>query len=334
MKAVVIKGPGNLEIVEKPVPTPGAGEVLVKIKYCGICGSDLHAFETGFLDPEITIGHEFSGIIEEVGDNCPGWSAGDPVTGNNIIGCGSCSSCMSSRDNLCREVRRLGITDHGTMAEYALFPAKDLVKISKQAPLEQLALTEPLSVALHAANRANTGNSDRVLIIGAGTIGLILLSLLKLKGIENVIVFETNPDRHTTALQMGASAVLDPGQKNLDRDIASLTENKGTNLVFECAGLPETIQEACSRAAAGGKAVILSICYQPAEISFLSLVTQEIDIITAFGKTGKEFKEAAEMIAEGLIDLSPLITGIIPLEKVADAFHNPSSSSIKTLVQF
>ncbi len=334
MKAVIINGPGNLEIVEKPVPKPEPEEILVKIKYCGICGSDLHAFETGFLDPAITIGHEFSGIIEEVGEDCGGWSAGTLVTGNNIISCGSCSSCINSHDNLCREVRRLGITDHGTLAEYALFPAKDLVKISKQAPLEQLALTEPLSVALHAANKANASNSDRVLIIGAGTIGLILLSLLKLRGAKTVIVFEKAPERRTIALQMGASAVIDPGQKNLDREIASLADNQGFNSVFECAGLPETIQEACSRTTAGCKAVILSICYQPVEINFLSLVTQEIDIITAFGKTGSEFREAARMIAEGLIDLSPLISGIIPLENIAEAFHHPSSSSIKTLVHF
>lgn len=334
MKAVIINGPGNLEIVEKPIPKPGPGEILVKIKYCGICGSDLHAFETGFLDPAITIGHEFSGVIEAVGESCKGWSKGDLVTGNNIISCGSCHSCMSSRDNLCREVRRLGITDQGTLAEYAIFPAKDLFKLSEQAPLEQLALTEPLSVALHAVNKVSISHSDSTLIIGAGTIGLAVLTLLKLRDVKSIIVFETNPDRRNTALQMGASAVVDPGQKNLDREIASLTDNQGINLVFECAGLPETIQEACSRAEAGGKAVILSICYQPVEINFLSLVTQEIDIITAFGKTGGEFREAARMIAEGLIDLSPLITGIIPVEKVAEAFRNPKSGSIKTLVQF
>ncbi len=334
MKAVVITGPGNLEIVEKPVPKPAAGEILVKIKYCGICGSDLHAFETGFLDPATTIGHEFSGIIEEIGKDCAGWSKGDPVTGNNIISCGSCSACTSSRDNLCREVRRLGITDHGTMAEYAVFPAKDLVKLSKQAPLEQLVLTEPLSVALHAVNKVNVNPSDRILIIGAGTIGLTLLALLKQRGIKNVIIFETNPERQAIATKLGASAILNPGQKNPDREISTLTGNQGVNLVFECAGLPETIQEACSRAEAGGKAVILSICYQPVELNFLSLVTQEIDIISAFGKRGSEFRAAAKLIADGLIDLSPLITGVIPLEEVAEAFHHPSGSSIKTLIQF
>jgi len=334
LKAAIINGPGNLEIVEKPVPKPGPEEILVKIKYCGICGSDLHAFKTGFLEPSITIGHEFSGVIESVGKGCKGWSAGDRVTGNNIISCGKCSFCFNSRDNLCREVRRLGITDHGTMAEYTLFPAKDLVKLSKEAPLEQLALTEPLSVALHAVNKVSFTGKDWILIIGAGTVGLILLSLLKQKGVENVIVFETNPYRQNTALKMGASAVIDPGQKNLDQEVASLTSNRGLSLVFECAGLPETIQEACSQAAAGGKAVILSICYQPVEINFLSLVTQEIDIVSAFGKTGSEFTEAAGMIAEGLIDLFPLVTGIIPVDKIHEAFNHPASGSIKTLVQF
>jgi len=127
MKAIVIEGPQKLALVEKPVPKPGAGEALVRVKYCGICGSDLHAYETGFLQAGLTIGHEFAGTVAALGAECEGWQEGDSVTGNNIIACGRCRYCRRGEDNLCLEMRRLGITDQGSMAEYVLIPTKDLV---------------------------------------------------------------------------------------------------------------------------------------------------------------------------------------------------------------
>jgi 2-desacetyl-2-hydroxyethyl bacteriochlorophyllide A dehydrogenase len=334
LKTVTLNGPGNLEIVEKPVPVPGPEEALVRIKYCGICGSDLHAFENGFLLPGLTIGHEFSGIIESVGDNCDCRAPGEYVTGNNIIGCGNCSSCRKGLDNLCLEMRRLGITDQGAMAEYAVIPAKDLVKLPKDVSLEQAALTEPLSVGLHAINKININRDDKYLILGAGTIGLVVLALLKYLGVENVVVVEPNPERGAIAKRMGAAKVINPEITKVNREINSLTDNRGMNVVFECAGLPETIQEACSLGVAGATVVVLGICYQPVKLNFLNLVTQEINIITAFGKTSKEFREAAGLIAGGLVDLSPLITGIVPVAEVAKAFHQPSRGKIKTLVVF
>lgn len=334
MKAVVLNGPGNLEIVEKPVPVPGPGEVLVKIRYCGICGSDLHAFETGFFPPGLTIGHEFSGIVKSAGDHCAWWAPGEYVTGNNIIGCGNCSSCQRGLDHLCLEMRRLGITDQGVMAEYAVLPAKDLVKLPRDVSLEQAALTEPLSVGLHAINKIDINRDDKFLIFGAGTIGLVVLALLKYRGVENVVVVEPNPERGALAERIGVAKVINPGITKVNREIMNLTDNRGMDVVFECAGLPETIQGACEQGAAGATVVILSICYRPVELNFLNLVTQEIKIITAFGKTAQEFREAAGLIARGLVDLSPLITGIIPFSEVAEAFHKPSPEKIKTLVVF
>ncbi len=334
MKAVVISSPGNLEILEKPLPVPGRGETLVKIKYCGICGSDLHAFTSGFLPPDLTIGHEFSGIIESVGRDCHGWKPGDYVTGNNIIGCNKCSSCKNGQENLCSDMRRLGITDQGAMAEYVLVPAKDLVKLPKDASLEMAALSEPLSVGLHAINKVKTNRNDHILIFGAGTIGLVILTLLKHFGAKSVTVVEPDPARRNIAEVIGATKTIDPLINSLDSEINKLTDNKGMNVIFECAGLPETIQEACSQGSAGATVVVLSICYQPVELNFLSLVTKEVKIITAFGKTNEEFKKAADMIASGLVDLSPLITGLISLDKIAGAFHDHSGGKIKTLVAF
>ncbi|MBW6464476.1 MAG: alcohol dehydrogenase catalytic domain-containing protein [Firmicutes bacterium] len=334
MKAVIIDGPGSLRIVDKPLPVPGRGEALVKIKYCGICGSDLHAFETGFLPPDLTIGHEFSGIVESVGTGCPGWEEGVFVTGNNIIGCGKCSFCQKGLENLCLDMRRLGITDHGAMAEYALVPVKALVKLPQSASLTEAALSEPLSVGLHAVNKVNITADDSILIIGAGTIGLVILALLQLRAAKAITVVEPDPDRRAIAKSMGALKVIDPFTGSMDSEISRLTGNRGMNVIFECAGLPETIQEACSQAAADATIMVLSICHQPVELNFLSLVTREIKIKTAFGKTSAEFREAANLISSGMIDLSPLVTGLIPLDKVLQTFRKHSGGMIKTLVLF
>lgn len=334
MKTVVISGPGNLEIIEKPKPQPAPGEILVKVDYCGICGSDLHAFHTGFLQPDLTIGHEFSGVVAEVGPNCGNWFPGERVTGNNIIACGSCSFCLEGTENRCSDMCRLGITGPGAMAEYILLPARGLFKLPEHTPLEQAALAEPLSVGLHAINKVDPVAFENALVIGAGTIGLIVLTLLKQRGIKTLIVAEPNPDRAAVAKTMGATAIIDPGKGDPESEINRLTANRGASLVFECAGLPSTIQDACSLAAAGSPVVILSICYQTVGINFLSLVMREIEIKTAFGKTRAEFEEAVRLIGEGILDLTPLISRIIPLRSVKEGFLPSNRGDIKTLVAF
>ncbi len=332
MKAVIITGPGKLEIVEKPKPCPGPGEILVKVEYCGICGSDLHAFHTGFLQPDLTIGHEFSGIVSEAGPGCENWPPGERVAGNNIIACGSCSFCAEERDNQCLNMRRLGITGPGAMAEFIVLPGKDLHRLPENTSLEQAALAEPLSVGLHAVNKFDPDSVENALIIGAGTIGLMVLSLLKLRGIENILVIEPDPERAALAKKMGAAALIDPQKVNTDAEVNRLTSKRGAELVFECAGLPATIQDACNFAASASTVIVLSICYQPVEINFLSLVTREIDIKTAFGKTGAEFKEAVRLIVDKAVDLSPLISRIIPLGSIKEGFEQPTQGKIKTLV--
>lgn len=332
MKAVVITGPGELEIVEKPKPHPGPGEILVKVEYCGICGSDLHAFHTGFLQPDLTIGHEFSGIVSDAGPGCENWSPGERVAGNNIIACGSCSFCAEDRDNQCLNMRRLGITGPGAMAEFIVLPGKDLYRLPGHTSLEQAALAEPLSVGLHAVNKVNPDPVENAIIIGAGTIGLMVLSLLKMRGIENILVIEPDPERAALAKKMGAAALIDPQKGNTDAEVNRLTSNRGAELVFECAGLPATIQDACNFAATASTVIVLSICYQPVEINFLSLVTREIDIKTAFGKTGAEFKEAVRLIVDKAVDLSPLISRVIPLGSIKEGFAQPTQGKIKTLV--
>ncbi len=334
MKAIVIRGPGQLAIIDKEIPRPGPEEALVRIKYCGICGSDRHAFECGFLPPALTIGHEFSGEIAALGEACPGFQVGDYVTGNNIIACGQCHCCLAGRENLCLEMQRLGITAEGTMAEYALIPLKTLVKLADSAKLEHAALTEPLSVALHAANKVNTKAGQQVLILGGGAIGLLVLTLIKNRGAQKVYLVEPDPVKRQVAEKLGAAKTFNPHADKLEKDLMEQTGNLGADLIFECAGLPSTLADACSLAAPGSTIVICGIPFQPVELNFLSLVTREINLITAFGKRDTEFKDAAEMIAGGLLDQLPLISSRVSYREAEKAFREPPAGDIKTLLLF
>jgi len=334
LKALVISRPGSVQVVDKPRPNPGRGEVLVKIKYCGICGSDLHAYKSGYLDKYLTIGHEFSGIIHSTDPECKQWKAGDYVTANNIISCGSCPSCKSNRDNLCRNMRRLGITENGAMAEYVIIPDKNLVSLGNRNILTQAALAEPLSVGLHALNRVQIEKNTPIIILGAGTIGLIILLLLKHHTIKTVYVIEPDHKRRSLAESLGATATFDPGNMPTGQAIEQLTGSERSRIIFECAGRAETIQEACNLGTAGSNIVVTGICSQTVEMNFLSMVTHEVDIITSFGKTSSEFKEAVKLIVNQSIDLSPLITSLIPIEKAGEAFKETHEGQIKMVVSF
>jgi len=332
LKAAVINSPGEIKVIDKPIPQPGRGEVLVKVKYCGICGTDLHAFSTGFFPPGVTIGHEFSGVVAGAGQGCEGWSAGERVTGNNNTPCGSCATCLEGNDNLCPEMRRLGIADNGALAEYLVIPAVSLYRLPDSAPLDAAALAEPVSVALHAVNLSGCRLDQKVLIIGAGTIGLIVLTLLKQRGLKEIAVVEPNRDRAAIAAAMGAAMVIDPRAGGLNSEVDRFSSGRGANLVFECAGIPETISDACSLTGAKGSVIALGICHQPVEINFLSLVTREISIIPAFSKKAAEFKEAVDLIAGARIDLSPLISQVISLDDVEEGFKNYRPENVKVLV--
>lgn len=332
MRAAVINGPGEIKVIEKPIPQPGRGEVLVKVKFCGICGTDLHAFSTGFFPPGVTIGHEFSGVVAGAGQGCEEWTAGEKITGNNNTPCGSCATCLGGNDNLCPEMRRLGIADNGALAEYLVVPAVSLHRLPGKTPLNAAALAEPVSVALHAVNLSGCRPEQKVLIIGAGTIGLIVLTLLKQRGLKEIAVVEPNLSRAAIAAQMGAVMVIDSRAGGLSTAADRFSGGRGANLVFECAGLPETISDACSLAGAKGSVIALGICHQPVEINFLSLVTREISIIPAFSKKAAEFKEAVNLISAGRIDLLPLISQVISLDDVEEGFKNYRPENIKVLV--
>ena len=202
------------------------------------------------------------------------------------------------------------------MAESLTVPAESLCTLPPEMPLEYGALAEPLSVALHGAGLVGAGPEDTAVVLGAGALGLCTLAELKRRGLKQVCVVEINETRAQTAERMGADAVVHPVKENISNRLEQALGNRAADLVFECAGLPETIQNAGNLARQGGAVVVLGICEVPVEMFFLGLVTREIQLRTSYGSTAREFRRALEMLAAGEVDVSPIITRRIPLEQV------------------
>ncbi|MEW5785151.1 MAG: alcohol dehydrogenase catalytic domain-containing protein [Bacillota bacterium] len=337
VRAAVLNGPGDLQVLDKPLPEPGAVDVLVRVEYCGICGSDLHAYKSGMFPFGLTIGHEYAGVIEAVGSAVKGWAPGQRITGTASLACRACPSCRGGRDNICEAMNVIGVTREGAMAEYLLTPAASLLAVPASMPLEFAALVEPLSVALHGVDLAAAAPGDTAVIIGGGTLGLCTLAELKRLGLKAVYMVELNEARAAVAAAMGADAVLNPERENVDNRLSALTGGAGADLVFECVGLPDTIRDAANMARQGGSVVVLGICEVPVELFFLGLVTREIQLRTSYGSTAREFKRALDLLASKEIDLRTIVTRIVSLEQVMEQGFTPlleqGSTEIKILVK-
>lgn len=335
MRAAVFLGQGDIEIQECPDPIPGEGEVLIKVEACGICGSDLHAYKTGMYAPGLIIGHEFSGVVKAVGPGVIDFKPGDQVTANSGIGCGKCFLCRSGKENLCEKSFRLGVTEDGAMAEMVKVPEAGVYHIPDNLPAKEACLAEPFSITLHGLNQSQFRPGDRVVIMGAGPIGLCLLQVLKLAGVGAAWITETNSFRADLATHLGADLVLNPQKANLFSVLSDLTSGIMADIVFECVGLPETIIQALGLVRRGGQVVILGICDQAVEMDFLNTITNEIDIQTAYYSRVSDFAKTIHFMAKGSLRAKPLITSEIPFERVKESFESllsPDSNQVKILV--
>lgn len=240
--------PGVVEIQERPVPEPGPGEALVRVLWCGICGTDVHGCRRGIFPPGLVIGHEY--VAEVVSAGAEGAAPGDLVVGESVLGCGTCPFCRRGRPNLCTEGRILGVNEDGAMAEYARVPLRSLYRVPAGVPPEVAAFTEPVSVALHALAACELFPGDPCLVMGAGPIGLLVQQMARLAGAGPVLVVEPRPDRAALARETGADLVVDPTRTNLSAAVMGVT-GQGVPVVFECSGSPAALAAAPALPAGG-----------------------------------------------------------------------------------
>jgi (R,R)-butanediol dehydrogenase/meso-butanediol dehydrogenase/diacetyl reductase len=336
MKAAVFRGIGQIEVVDVPKPEPDAGEVLIRVGYCGICGSDLEAFHTGMYEPGLVIGHEFSGTIAELGAGVADWRAGDRVVVNDAIPCGECSCCREGRLDACQSLTMIGVSHDGAMAEYAKITAKGLHRLPDHVTLRQGALVEPLAVALHGVRRSRLKAGDHAVVMGAGPIGLLTLQCARLGGARTVVVTEVDSTRAALARRLGATAVLDPTQDNVSVALANLTGGLGPDVIYVCTGAPAPFRDAVSLVRKGGQIFVLGVCVEPVDMDLMSVALGDLCIEGSLAGRA-EFPAAIDLVAQRRIDVESLVSHEIALDEVVTkgfrVLDTPNSGAIKILVQ-
>jgi (R,R)-butanediol dehydrogenase/meso-butanediol dehydrogenase/diacetyl reductase len=334
MKAAFLKGPKKLIVKDTDDPKPKPGYVILKVKYCGICGSDLHGYETGVMSG--ILGHEFSGEIESVGESVKGWEVGNRVTANPNTGCGVCYYCRRGETNQCMKFTAVGIMNApGAYAERVAVRADTLIKLGEATSFEAGALVEPLAPLVRATKYA-VKLADTVAIIGAGTIGLLALQCARLAGARAIYVTEPSKSRADAAKKLGADHVFNPKEVRAGEETVKLTKGLGVDVAFECVGKPETIQEAERIARKGGKVMIIGECLSDVPTNYAGIFIRELDIKGIYDGSIQDFDDAAHLIESGKIDVDTMVTDKIGLseivEKGFEALLKPEKNSIKILV--
>jgi len=328
MKAAVFKEVGqplSLESVADPVPEPG--ELVMKVSFCGICGTDLHATREGLTTACCgqILGHEYVGEIAEVGKGADGnWKVGDRICAMPFIGCGRCLPCAAGHFFECANKKVSGVDDPGGFAEFVTTGSRETILLPDDLDLQSAALVEPLAVGIHAVRIANVKAGSRVMVIGAGPIGLAVALWCRFVGAREVIVSEVAKTRAALAKTMGATAVIHPDlESGAEGLLQQFSDAAGgaPDVIFECVGAPGLLQQCIEMAPHHGKIIPVGVCEQPdAIIPFFGLV-KELRIQFAIAYTRDDFDTCVAMLGERRIDVSPMVTDIVSLDDLPNAFE-------------
>lgn len=319
MRAAVLQQPGEpLAIVDRPDPQPGTGEVVLRVDACGICGSDLHLSEA-YPMPGLVLGHEFCGTVTEIGAGVETRRVGDRVTALSLAPCGQCAACATGRVRKCEQVAMIGIERPGAYAEYVVVNARDTFVLPPALDHRHGALVEPLAVALHTVRRAGISAGDDALVLGGGPVGLAVALWLRTLGAREVVVSDPVPSRRELAEKVGATATIDPTNRDVGDAFAALTGRRAP-LVIECVGVPGLLQHATDVAAVDATVVIAGVCMAPDTITPLTAMTKELDLRFAFYYEAGDYTTTIDMIDRGRIDPLPLVTSEVTLDEAPRAF--------------
>jgi 2-desacetyl-2-hydroxyethyl bacteriochlorophyllide A dehydrogenase len=337
MKAMRLEGVGQLFTREVDKPAPGPDDLLVRVEACGVCGTDRHLFHGEFPSkPPVTLGHEFSGIIEAMGSHVSGFAVGDRITGDPNIACGRCSHCVNGRVNLCRNLQAIGISRDGGFADYVIVPQKQAFLLPANLDPMFGAFCEPLACCLHGIDLAEIKAGSSVVVLGGGVIGLLTVQLARLAGASTVILSTRQASRRELAENLGATASVDPTSMDIVDTIAgpSGLVTGGVDVVLECAGVGETVQQATRLVRPGGTVVILGVMAQgeKIEIEPFDLLFREVKLVTSFLNPFTH-RRAADLIASGTIEVERLISRKVSLDDAPAVVSNqPGRGEVKVLV--
>src|ERR1700738_2497069 len=307
MKALLLSKYRSLEIAEVPIPAVGAGGVLIRVGACGICGSDVHGYDgsSGRRIPPIVMGHEAAGRIAAVGAGVTGLAEGDRVTFDSTIYCGACGYCKRGEVNLCehRQVRGVSCGDYsraGAFAEFVAVPARVVYKLPGSISFAEAAMLEAVAVAIHAVSLADISAESTALVVGAGTIGVLILQALRAAGCRRVFVSDVDATRLKLAKELGATDVLVAEKQDVVLEISQRTGGVGVDVAMEAVGRNETVNAAIASVRKGGTVVLVGNISPSATLPLQKVVTRQIRLQGSCASAG-EYPEAIELMASGAI---------------------------------
>ena len=327
MKALVLKEYRQFAIEEMAIAALQPGEVLVRVRACGICGSDVHGMDgsSGRRIPPIVMGHEAAGEIAQVGSGVSGWQSGDRVTFDSTVYCGGCWFCKRGEANLCDNRRVLGVScadyrRHGAFAEFVAVPERILYRLPDNLAFEHAAMVEAVSVAFHAVKRKPLAEDSITLVVGTGMIGLLVVQALRVAGYPQIIAIDLDEGRLALAKKMGARNTFKSGDPSLLEKIRGLTHGRGVDAAFEVVGLPATVTTAIECVRKGGSVTLVGNLKPRVDLPLQAVVTRELTLLGTCASAG-EYPACLELIANGRIDVTEMISAIAPLEEGAQWFE-------------
>lgn len=346
MKALKYMGPGQLELTDVALPKPKEGEVLLKVKACGICGSDVHGYLglTGRRIPPVTMGHEFSAEVVETADEDSGLRPGDGVIAQPIHFCGYCANCKKGLTNMCLNKDFFGVlSTDGAMAEYLCVPEKLLYRLPEGCTYEEGALCEPYAVAYGSIKKAGSLDGKNVLIVGAGTIGMCILQLVLIQNPKRIMVSDLSEVRlartRTLAALAGKEDIIysiDPGKFDYMEEIKRITDGEMVDLSIEAVGVESTANQSIKSLAVGGTAVWVGMSQKEMTINMQDIVCSARSVLGSFNYTHEEFGEVVDLLGKKKLNSSLLISKTVSLDEAAQAFadlHDKPDDYLKIIIE-
>jgi len=325
MQALLLKEYMKLEVVSMPEPLIGPDDVLVRVRSCGVCGSDVHGLDgsTGRRVPPLVMGHEAAGEVAACGANVVDLKAGDRVTFDSTIYCGSCYFCSLGEYNLCDNRQVLGVSPgeyrrNGAFAEYVAVPRRIMYRLPDGLSYDQAAMLEAVSVAMHGVS-VSPASAATALVVGSGMIGLLTIQALRAAGCQHVVACDTDETRLPLAREMGAREVFNPHKVNVPGALQEMTEGRGADVAIECVGATEPIRTAIASVRKGGAVTLVGNVKPTIELPLQSVVSRQIRLQGSCASNG-EYPAAMELMAAGKIRVDSLISATAPLSEGAAWF--------------
>lgn len=327
MKALVLEAYNSLVYQDVPEPEIQPHEVLLQVKVCGICGSDIHGMDgsSGRRIPPLIMGHEAAGVIAKVGSQVTGWQVGDRVTFDSTLSCGECYFCRRGEINLCDNRRVFGVSpgdyrQHGAFAEYVAVPQQILYRLPDNLSFEHAAFTEPVSIAVHAVRRSQVGLNDTAVVVGSGMIGLLIIQVLRAAGCRQIIAVDLDQNRLDLAQELGASVGLRSDEVDVVAAVQQLTYGRGADIAFEVVGITPTVKLAVGSLRKGGKLTLVGNLAPNVELPLQQVVTRELTLFGTCNSQG-DYPDCLDLIARNVIKLDPMISAVVPLSDGAAWFE-------------